>query len=146
MNPVGVVYHDGSAAARLAAERTGAHKIVDLSDNQPLAAYSYGKKKRASKNNSRITFLFRLKNLFSQHVIKNAMADEQKYKHLIVYPEDLNSRGKSKFQAMGRDVDEIDLEDVTLPDDWKMYEVIMFIDPEREESDKILWDKERQQP
>jgi len=73
------------------------------------------------------------------------MAEEEKYKHLILYPEDLNLRGTSKFKAMGRDVDELNLDDLTLPDDWSKYEVIMFIDPDRQR-DRILWDKEVDKP
>ena len=69
------------------------------------------------------------------------MSDDLKYKHLIVYPENLNHRGKSKFTAMGRDVDELDLDDIILPKDWAKYEVIMFIDPVKQR-DAILWDQE----
>ena len=71
------------------------------------------------------------------------METSERYKHLLLYPEDLNPIGKSKWAAMRQDMDEVILQDLILPKDWKRYEVIMFTDPDRE-LDKILWDKESQ--
>lgn len=69
------------------------------------------------------------------------MPDDQDYKHLIIYPKDLKPVSLAMFKAVGRDVDEIKLDDCILPKDWRQYEVIMFID-DIKEHDKILWDKE----
>ena len=126
-------YHDGSAAAIAAATRSGSHRVLDINGQKPLAEYTY-----KAKNKVRKTFLSRAKRVLSQIEDRIHMTTEP-YKHLILYPEDLNPRGRSKFAAMRRDVDELTLGDMTLPKDWEMYEVIMFVDPDKE-TDKILKD------